>query len=949
MNATEKTPLWLDLRKEYIDDNFDKLQTYLKDCSPQTPKDSFYSTTIDLLRERIEDLLNTLSVRPIYAEEEDRHQLTFNVKLLASYLLVDGSHSLALPAYIAFLGHLRILNPRMSDSILKAMMDRLKHEKIALLGFTWSDLDRMGTDIFAYQVSTSVKFDTPIKKPLAYAKHGTVFLSEKGLYMTHQSKDESKMLLKTGSHSVESSLGIALMTPTSEKLKQSVENDLVAMDEFTNKFILQQSRMQEKKKTQRQKSYDEGEEAIVRIKAIDPNGTIHVETVDATYTPLEGVIRYGMGSIVYYRTNTLYQYFHVGDYLTATLQNLEQGIFSIDRQLVDFFVEDTRKYAEEENLFLSKLIDERPTSYGWLNSFGIAFYTPNTGQYSRGEFAVLSVKSYGKGDYYGKIDAAIEEGSDEQFDEQAVRHDCIRAFAERTQPPVAPKTEEEMGELSPVVIRLLLRQIFEYQKTLLKPSDRFRLLSNANVMAELVGDDLSSSYIRFARTYLRALVQFVHEEKFDAVQLVPDAEYQDATSTLIRMSVIDLLKEYGKTENSEKLARAIADFETTQPILARLARLIQTSNSMRGTLSDAALNVIRREIIKTLSFETENDADLEEDGGIYLGVESGTQEFKTSMVYPANNQMQPEEYTQNQNVLKGVCAFLNSTTGGTLYLGVNDQGAVTGIDEDMKYLKLNSIDSYMRYVQDTAKKYFGIDTIPYLRIEPMYDNTVVAIHVEPHPYRVVELNDKAYLRINAESREMPEQVRQQLIARKIFTNKDKAAAISRLQHAWTQKKCVILHDYASSHGGKVSDRMVEAYEVRPEDGLVMCYDRKKFEVRVFNINRIGYVEILENEPWKYLASHKKIDVDVFHMTGDTSFHVSLQIDMMAKNLLIEEYPTSKNYITPHKGDANIWYFDTNVNKLEGVGRFYIGLANRIKILDAPELEAYIKEFTKTYL
>ena len=949
MSATEKTPLWLDLRKEYIDDNFEKFQTYLKDCAPQSTKDSFYSTTIDLLRERIEDLLNTLSVQPIYEEEEDRHQLTFNVKLLASYLLADGSYALSLPAYIAFLGHLRVLNPRMSDNIMKAMMERLRHEKIASLGFTWNDLDRLGTDLFAFKASTSVKFENPIKKPLAFSKHGTAFLSEKGLCMTYLSKEESKNLLKSGAHSLETSLGIALMTPTSEKLKQSVENDLVAMDEFTNKFVKQQSLIQEKKTSQRQKTYEEGEEAIVQIKAIDSDGTIHVETVDTNYKPIAGVIRYNMGSIVYYRTSTLYQYFHIGDYLTATLQDTEQGVFNIDRQLVDFFVEDTRSYAAEENLFLSKLIDERPTSYGWLNSFGIAFYTPNTGQYSRGEFAVLSVKSYGKGDYYGKIDAVIEEGTDEQFDEQTVRHDCIRAFAERTQPPVVSKTEEEMGELSPVIIRLLLRQIFEYQKTLLKPSDRFRILSNANVMAELVGDDLSGSYIRFARTYLRALVQFVHKEQFDAVQLIPDIEYQNANSTLIRMSVIELLKEYGKTENSEKLARAIADFEETQPILARLARLIQTSNSMRGTLSDAALNVIRREIIKTLSIETENDTDLEEDGGIYLGVESGTQEFKTSMIYPANNQMQAEEYTQNQNVLKGVCAFLNSTTGGTLYLGVNDQGGVTGVEADMKYLNLSSIDSYMRYVQDTAKKYFGIDTIPYLRIEPMYDNAVVAIHVEPHPYRVVELNDKAYLRINAESREMPERVRQQLIARKMFTDKDKAAAISRLQHAWTQKKCVMLHDYASSHGGKVSDRMVEAYDIRPEDGLVMCYDRKKFEVRVFNINRIGYVEILENEPWKYPASHKKIDVDVFHMTGEPTYHISLQLDLMAKNLLLEEYPSSKNYITPHKGDDNIWYFDTNVNKLEGVGRFYIGLANHIKILEAPELETYIKEFAKKYL
>ena len=376
---------------------------------------------------------------------------------------------------------------------------------------------------------------------------------------------------------------------------------------------------------------------------------------------------------------------------------------------------------------------------------------------------------------------------------------------------------------------------------------------------------------------------------------------------------------------------------------------MQTANAMQGTLSEATLNVIRREIIKTLSIETENDADLEADGGIFLGIESGTLEFKTSMVYPSNNHMQPDEYAQNLNVLKGVCAFLNSTTGGTLYLGVNDQGMVVGIDNDMKYLNYHTIDSYMRYVQDTAKKHFGIDTLPYLRIEPLYDNTVVAIHVEPHPYRVVELNNTAYLRVNAESREMPEQMRKEMLARKVFTNEGKAAALSRLQHAQTQKKCVVLHDYASSNSGKVSDRFVEAYDVRPEDGLVICYDRRKYTTRVFNINRIGYVEIKEDEPWKYPASHDKIEVDVFHMTGEKPIHISLQLDLMAKNLLIEEFPRAKNSVKPHKGDDNIWYFDTEVYQLEGVGRFYMGLANHIKILDAPELKEYVSDFSKKYL
>ncbi len=108
----------------------------------------------------------------------------------------------------------------------------------------------------------------------------------------------------------------------------------------------------------------------------------------------------------------------------------------------------------------------------------------------------------------------------------------------------------------------------------------------------------------------------------------------------------------------------------------------------------------------------------------------------------------------------------------------------------MHHLKTQTIDAYMRYVQDVAKKQFGVDALPYLRIEALYDNTVVAIHVEPHPYRVVELNGTAYLRVNAESRIMPEEMRLQLIDRKVFQNKDKAAIVSRLPISMPQTTAV---------------------------------------------------------------------------------------------------------------------------------------------------------------
>ena len=64
MATSEKTPIWLELKKEYIDDNFGKLQSYLRDCDEKGNKDSFYVTTMSLFRERISDLVRDLSEPP---------------------------------------------------------------------------------------------------------------------------------------------------------------------------------------------------------------------------------------------------------------------------------------------------------------------------------------------------------------------------------------------------------------------------------------------------------------------------------------------------------------------------------------------------------------------------------------------------------------------------------------------------------------------------------------------------------------------------------------------------------------------------------------------------------------------------------------------------------------------------------------------------------------------
>ena len=42
MSTINQTPLWLNLRTDYIDDNLEKLQSYLKNYSSPHQRDAFY-------------------------------------------------------------------------------------------------------------------------------------------------------------------------------------------------------------------------------------------------------------------------------------------------------------------------------------------------------------------------------------------------------------------------------------------------------------------------------------------------------------------------------------------------------------------------------------------------------------------------------------------------------------------------------------------------------------------------------------------------------------------------------------------------------------------------------------------------------------------------------------------------------------------------------------------
>ena len=177
------------------------------------------------------------------------------------------------------------------------------------------------------------------------------------------------------------------------------------------------------------------------------------------------------------------------------------------------------------------------------------------------------------------------------------------------------------------------------------------------------------------------------------------------------------------------------------------------------------------------------------------------------------------------------------------------------------------------------------------------------------------------------------------------TDKSSAICVDKLGMAIRNKKQVILKGYESAHSQTISDKLVEPFSFSTNYIDVWAYDLEKHENRVYKISRIREVDILHDK-WEHETEHKKAVTDCFRMNGSEEIPVKLELSIRAKNLLIEEYPLAEKDI---RQVADKWILETTVRSLEGVGRFVIGLAADIAIIDSTVLEKYVQNYVKAHL
>ena len=167
-----------------------------------------------------------------------------------------------------------------------------------------------------------------------------------------------------------------------------------------------------------------------------------------------------------------------------------------------------------------------------------------------------------------------------------------------------------------------------------------------------------------------------------------------------------------------------------------------------------------------------------------------------------------------------------------------------------------------------------------------------------------------------------------------------AENVNRIIEAIEEHRQVILCNYSSSHTGSKRDRIVEPIAFTTNYVQIWCYDTSDNKTKLFNTARIEEVTVLDTE-WQHQAEHRCGHIDIFRNMGFELKRVRLRLGVMAHNLITEEYPLSERDL--QQIDEGSWLLDTEVCYYAGIGRFVMGLAEDIEVIDSPDFTDYLRQ------
>lgn len=289
-------------------------------------------------------------------------------------------------------------------------------------------------------------------------------------------------------------------------------------------------------------------------------------------------------------------------------------------------------------------------------------------------------------------------------------------------------------------------------------------LSYAQLLARLINDEMLINEIKAHKQMLLLHQHYAKNKSIftddvrQAVELAPDSLLAQRMA-----KKLDIVACLGQSELNQKLWTL--SNSSSNEMEKSLAQFVLSFNLLYDmNRDDETAAAIKERIAKALNVSGEQ-RNLK-----YYGSENQYVEFKSSIVYPARkgksgiSAADPDK--QEYEILHIIAGFLN-TTGGTLYIGVNDDHYERGLEEDFKFYKLDNsekntphrrniktLDNMANYLQNLIDKSFslGVNAGEYAKtdIDDEALKGVICVKVSPCP-RPVYFDGKIFVRHSAKT------------------------------------------------------------------------------------------------------------------------------------------------------------------------------------------------------
>ncbi len=997
----QQPAFWLKVTKQYVIENFEELLTYVKKYNyipeEETPDGDFCQTfkyLHDVATEYAERIrqFNIFDTPAFDIPTEKVVRLLTTSLLTAKKMGEDDFDILA-----ALINLLILSDPNLHVDIERRYAIIVKHcicrTPVLRYLISFSDLDPETFTLGALRTKlANTGFAQGSDNPYVYEHRGCLLMRRGELTLTNVNfHDSAKAKLKT---ELETGEGLIVKT-TSASAKHEVE-DLLRL------YPLIGGEFDKVKPSPRPtiKSYTHGDTFIARVRRVQ-GVKVEVESIDERYHPESGNVFIDK-QIGLVPQDDFRHSLEIGSYLPIYKNEQQDLPYRVDLKWVQDFVEDyANDIVDNGDPDLRAIhIKTEPWGTRWLTESGLHLNVFNNEMdpdmrrdlYRAVEEdlpCLLRVGVAQKWNVKGHFRRIYDEEAG--LDREIFKQEAYATFVEELQEEAGrccPSPEEQSiaGTISAPQVRLF--GILTYQLALKRNYGntfaRIEGLITAMLLLRMAEDTPGVEFVRSQLDYQKAIVAFAHGATPSALAFNAAPLSENVADLRQAEEIIGLVRDYREqTDTIHTLATSSARYKSPAEVADIVGELVRASNSLLGKIDIMELNRIKKTICAHLGVDDEYHSIG--DAGTNYGVESEFLEFKASCVFPPaqhrSTSLLNDINFQRWTILKAVCAFLNSNSGGDLLIGVSDTGFAVGLQTDIEALFKERVifeptsDRLRNYINLFIDQAFSTSdgrvtgtAITAGRVECKIEQNaegreIIRVKVAPYPWDVVKINApdrparfmESYIRTSGASTPLNSDALRETKLRKLKSLDKDDYKTSRIMQAIDNRLLVEIKNYSSASG--IGHRRLEPYMLLPGNKGFLAYDLDRKDIRMFRFSRFADTNLkLTDEHWRNEKKHRECEVDIFgSVTNDTEPALPVQIKLSdyARTLLIEECDLRIGKGEAHEGiiipnpvcadrSRYPWLLDTRLNGYAGIARFVMGLPADTAVLDNPELSDYIR-------